>query len=230
MLPLLIGLYITDTYNNLEYPDWFLKMPVGEEDFFVVGYSKKYHYISSSIEKAKQVAKQKITTHIRDSVSGQRAFSLSSVGKAYISETINEIFDTSVIKNIEVSVIDTAILENMVIILAKSGKEEYIPPPLVKDTLWVINIPVIPGWIIESGTAPIYEHEHNSWLAAERDARVSLAMALEYHLEDLKKYNETNIKGISIETVNYVITGVHTIARYINRREGYCKVLMGLRK
>lgn len=228
MLPLLVGLYTT--YYSLEYPDWFFKMPVGEEDFFVVGYSEKYHYLSSSIEKAKQVARQKIAIHIRDSISGQRAFSLNAVGKAYISETINEVFDTAVIKNIEISVIDTAIFENMVIILATSGKGEYIPSPLVKDTSWILDIPEIPGWVLESGAAPIYEHECNSWLAAERDARVSIAMALEYHLEDLKKYDETSVRGVSVETVNSVITGVHAIARYINRREGYCKVLMGVRR
>jgi len=228
MLPLLVGFYTT--YYSSEYPDWFLKMPVGEEDFFVVGYSEKYHYLSSSIEKAKKVAIQKIATHIRDSISGQRAFSLSPVGKAYISETINEIFDTSVIKSIEISVIDTAILENMVIILVKYGKGEYIPSPLVKDTSWVMDIPEIQGWVLESGYAPIYEHECNSWLAAERDARISLAMALEYHLEDLKKYDETSVRGISIETVNSVITEIHAIARYINRKEGYCKVLMGIRR
>jgi hypothetical protein len=229
MLPLLIGLYTT-TYYSLEYPDWFLEMPVGEEEFFVVGYSAKYHYLSSSIEKARQVAKQKIATHIRDSISGQRAFSLSPVGKTYISETINEVFDTSVIKNIEVSLIDSAILDNMVIVLATSGKGEYISFPLVKDTSWIMDIPEIPGWILESGSAPIYEHECNSWLAAERDARVSLAMAIKYHLEDLKKYDEISVRGVSIETVNSVITGVHTIARYINKREGYCKVLMGIRR
>lgn len=229
MLPLLIGLLSTN-YNTVEYPYWFLQMPIGEEEFFVVGYSPRYHYLSSSIEKAKLVAKRKIATHLRDSIFGERAFSLSPLGKIYLSETINEIFDTTAIKNIEISIIDTAIFANMVIILASTEEEGKLPPPIIKDTTWVVGIPSIPGWILETGAAPIYEHEHNSWLAAEKDARVSLAMTLEYHLKDLKKYDEKSVSGVSLESVNSVISGVHTIARYINRREEFCKVLMGIRK
>jgi len=63
MLPLLIGLLSTN-YNTVEYPYWFLQMPIGEEEFFVVGYSPRYHYLSSSIEKAELVAKRKIATHL----------------------------------------------------------------------------------------------------------------------------------------------------------------------
>ena len=228
MLPFLISLLSVSASND--YPSWFLQMPVGENEIFVVGYSPLYHYLSSSIEEAAQVARLKIATHIRDSIVGERAFSTSPLGMMYLSETIREIVDTSAIKDIEISIIDTAIVSNMVIILVTSGEEVNIPSPIISDNDWIVRDPRISGWIIETGTAPIYEYENNSWLAAEKDARISLAMSQKYHLEDLKKYDETSIWGVSLESVNYVISNVHTIARYVNRREEYCKVLMGIRK
>ncbi|MCK4421433.1 hypothetical protein KAW48_06500 [candidate division WOR-3 bacterium] len=227
---LLLSFSLSVSYNSFEYPEWFLRMPVGRSELFVVGYAPLYYNFSSSIEEAAEVARYKIIIARRDSIVGKRTYSLSPYGKFYHSDSIFEIVDTNAIKDVKLSIIDTAIVKNMVLILATTGKELGISSPIISDTAWVRKTPKIPGWVLETGFAPFYEYEQSSWLNAEKDARVSLGMLINYHLEDLKKYRETSIDGASIESVNCVISGVHTLARYINRKEGYCKVIIGIRK
>ncbi|MEA1913231.1 MAG: hypothetical protein U9N06_05270 [candidate division WOR-3 bacterium] len=141
-----------------------------------------------------------------------------------------EFFDTNAIKDIKVLIIDTAVVQDMVLILSTLGRDRKIPPPLITDTSWVDEMPDFPGWFIAKGEASIYEYEHHSWLAAERNARVSLATFLEYHEKALKKLNNKSLSGVSLGSVNVVVSRVQVLARYINRKNGYCSVLVGMRK
>ena len=210
------------------YPKWFLRMPVHQnETYFVVGYAPHYAYLSSSFKEAREDIKRESAFIIRTRITGERGFIKGGPETAYMGETIKEYPDTEAVKEINITVLDSVVVKGMVLMLAEIGNKSKKKYHLFSSpTNWWEKLPEQKGYIFAVGGSPIYYYEHNSWKEAEHNARIALAMEIYTGVKSLRAYAGEMNKGITQESVNVVLEGAQIVARHIDKEKGICYVLI----
>lgn len=209
--------------KEVEYPDWFLRMPYERGAYFAVGYAPRYRSIKSSFEKAKEDLKKQLAFVIKSKITGERGF----IEDMYMGENIKVLPDTESVKIFEIVVLDSAIVHDMALVLGMIGSSPDIGYNLfsVKGKWWE-KLPEEEGYLFAVGSSPIYYYEHNSWKEAEHNARVSLAMTIETRIKSLHGVSEGLKESITQESVDVILEGAQIVARHIDRQKGACYVLI----
>ena len=149
------------SHNN--YPGWFLRMPVQKDTYFAVGYAPVYAYLSSSFKEAKEDVKKQVGFLIETRITGESGFIKGGAEVAYMGETIKEYPDTEAVEGINITILDSAVVKGMVLVLAKIGdklKGKYHLS--LSPEKWWEKLPEKKGYLFAVGGSPIYYYEHNS--------------------------------------------------------------------
>ena len=214
------------------YPQWFTEMPLVNDTLYAVGYS----YVSTlhpenSYKKALENLLTSLVCFRESQIEGkwryiQRGYETVLVGGKCIEILLDSLSEE------EVEVVDTATVGDMFIILGKiycpkvKGKRE------LKDRWWE-KIPYGEEFIYAVGTSPLYYHEENSWILAEKNARVNLATTILLQVKSLLKMYENSMEKVVEEKVGKVkLSNVQVVARKMISLSGskICYVLVRMSK
>ena len=192
------------------YPEWFWRMPVKEGAYFAVGYAPSSPYLSSAVEYAVKQAKIELCREMGFEVKAEGGVVATPYGDAWIEGRFEEIVDTT--RKFNFYVLDTAITENMVLVLVGTVKDipSLFSPP---DNWWK----EAPQGEYAVGVAPAYYYEMSSWLEAEKTARKNLAQFIHCEIQTLTKGREEVFEEVKREKTAVSIRSYQVLAR---RREG----------
>ena len=214
------------------YPEWFMQMPLVDDTLYAVGYSyvSKLHPENSYGE-----ALENLVTNLACFMSSEVEIEWKYIQRGYETAVLGggsvEIPLHSVSPKV-VEVKDTAVVGDMFIILGKMyspgvrGRKEYIHR-------WWEKVPDSEKFIYAVGTSPLYYHEENSWILAEKNARINLAASILLQIKALMKMYENNVEKVVEEKVDNVkLSNVQVVARKMIYISGsrVCYVLVRMSK
>ncbi len=191
-----------------------------------MGYSPRYAYDSSSIKEAVKNLKQNLCYTIYTEIKGIEVYIRENKLVAYMGGKIEEVTDSTVLNNFYI--LDTAFTKDMVILLGATGRVENWADSLFEGGKWWESLPVKKNYIFAVGSAPFYAYEKNSWLSAEKRARISLAKQVLTYIKSLKKFGPTGIRGVTVESTHVILRGAQILGRYINYEDKIVNVLIGI--
>ena len=97
--------------------------------------------------------------------------------------------------------------------------------PLPLKPGWMTNLPEEPGYIFALGHSNPHYREVNSWLVAEKHARIALALNLESKVQGLEKKLNASMETISTISTDVQLYRVQVISRWKHPQNNTCRVL-----
>jgi len=215
------------------YPRWFFNPPTGSS--FAVGYSSEHAYRDSAIKAATRDAARNYVKCRKVQIEGEQGLATLAAGTITVGSTIKEWYDTAEAVNLgeRMKVVDYFQRGGAVSVLASTDSVGDAPGPQRVDAAtvampaWTTNIPEKPGYVYNSGLAPLYYNEFNSWLEAERKARINLALTVYTKVKFLgKKVEDSYFREFQVEETNVTLEGIEVVARWKDVRNQICYVLV----
>jgi len=237
ILPVLISLFLQSSRKPLPeniYPSWFFS-PSAASVPLTVGYSAEHAYLDSAIKAATREAARNYTKNQQEQVRGEQGLATLAVGTITVGSTIKEYFDTAqaVRLGTTMKALDYFRRGGAVAVLAATDSIANVPglnrvdAATVPMPPWTKVLPEKSGYVYNSGLAPLYYNEFNSWLEAERKARINLALGLYTKVKFLgKKENDAYFRESQVEETNVTLRGIEVIARWKDVKNQICYVLM----
>lgn len=214
------------------YPSWFFNPPTGPT--FAVGYSSEHAYRDSAIKAAVRQAARNFAMSHAVQIIGEQGLATLAAGTITVGSTIKEHFDTTEAGRLGESMkaLDFFQRGNSVSVLASTDSLAGAPGGTRLDAAavarpsWTTMLPDEPGYVYNSGLAPVYFNEFNSWLEAERKARINLALTIFTRVKFLgKKVEDTYFREFQVEETNVTLHGIQVVARWKDVRNKICYVL-----
>jgi hypothetical protein len=237
LVPLLLSVHLQSSQRpdpeNI-YPAWFFNPPPGQQAL-AVGYSDVHAYIDSALKAATREA---ATNYVKDRqvrIVGEQGLATLAVGTITVGSTIKEFYDTNEAGRLgsTMKVLDYFQRGGAVTVLASIDSVGNVPglrrldAARVPAPAWTTTIPENSGYIYNSGLAPLYYNENNSWREAERKARINLALTLYTKVKFLgKKVDNTYFREFQIEETNVTLHAVEIVARWKDVKNRICYVLV----
>ena len=216
------------------YPLWFLNPPHGSPAF-VVGYSDEHAYLDSAINAAKREAARNLVKIRQVQIAGEQGLATLAAGTITVGSTIKEYYDTTDAERLggTLKALDYFRRGGSVALLASTDSVGNVPGAKRVDAatvpmpLWTTVIPEQAGYIYNSGLAPLYYNEFNSWREAERRARINLALTVYTKVKFLgKKTDNVYFREFQIEETNVTLHAIEVVARWKDVENKICYVLM----
>jgi len=217
-----------------EYKLWFLEQGSLNCTGTAVGYAKRSYYNdSTAFGIATENAYKNFAIQNQVTISGEQAFWTTETGNAWMGSDIKEVYDTNETKIItrNVSLVDTMISEDFVAILIGdrecelSSLDKFVAfnnssmPPA-----WIDTKPQERDYYYAVGIAPEYYYESNSWMEAEKRARLNLARILFTKIESLQK-KDIGGQDIKKEKLSVELKEISFVARWKDEKNKICYVL-----
>ncbi len=237
LLPVLVSFFLPSSGKPLPeniYPSWFFNPPATSSSW-TVGYSAEHAYLDSALKAATREAGRNYARNQRDLVKGEQGLATLAGGTITVGSTIKEYFDTAlaVSTGSTMKVLDYFQRGGAVAVLASSDSVAHVPgtnridAARVPAPSWTTVLPDKAGYIYNSGLAPLYYNEFNSWLEAERRARVNLALTAYTRVKFLgKKEDNIYFREFQVEETNITLHGIQVVARWKDVQNRICYVLM----
>lgn len=215
------------------YPAWFFNPPSGST--FADGYSAEHAYRDSAIKAATRDAAITYVKNKQVEIRGEQGLATLAVGTITVGSTIKEYYDSAEAGRLgeSMKVLDFFQRGGAVSVLASLDSVGNVPgakrldAAAVPTPLWTTVIPEKPGYVYNSGLAPLYYNEFNSWLEAERKARINLALTVYTKVKFLgKKVDESYFREFQVEETNVTLHGIEIVARWKDVKNQICYVLM----
>ncbi len=216
------------------YPAWFFNPPASSP-LWTVGYSAEHAYRDSALKAATREAGRNYTRNQQDLVKGEQGLATLAGGTITVGSTIKEYFDTAQAVQLgsTMKVLDYFSRGGAVAVLASTDSAANIPGTNRVDAAkvpapsWTTILPDKAGYVYNSGLAPLYYNEFNSWLEAERKARINLALTVYTRVKFLgKKEDNTYFREFQVEETNVTLHGIQVVARWKDVQNRICYVLM----
>ena len=211
------------------YPHWFTEMPQRRGAIFAVGYSPVYMNIKTSWQEAKDNALLNLAKAYWVSVQGEQAFVSGEGGTAYKGSTVSEVVDSTLLKMLKpkLTCLDSALVGEMVIVLVSTkGIDVHSRPISLKsEPTWIKKLPSNPDYNYARGASPKYLYESNSWLEAERRARIQLAWGRKTKLQQLQRKGEFSFHQVTVESTGVTLREAQIVARWVDPVNGVHWVL-----
>jgi len=227
-------LYLSTVVSAQEYKLWFLEQGSLNCTDTAVGYAKRSYYNdSTAIIIATQNAYKNFVVQNRVNISGEQAFWTTEIGNAWMGSDIKEVYDTnrSSIISRNVILLDRMLSNDFVAILISDRECELSP---LNKFVVSINSLMRPAWVdikpqesdyyYAVGIAPEYYYESNSWMEAEKRARLNLARILYTKIESLQKKN-IGTQEIKKEKLSVELKEITFVARWKDEIKKICYVL-----
>ena len=236
LLPLLLSFSLRVSENprpeNI-YPSWFFNPPEGAS--FAVGYSAEHAYRDSAIKAATRDAAVNYVKNQQVEIKGEQGLATLAAGTITVGSTIKEYYDTTEAGRLGgiLKVLDFFQRGGAFAVLASTDSVAKAPgvnrldAAAVPAPQWTTVIPEKAGYVYNSGLAPLYYNEFNSWLEAERKARVNLALTVYTKVKFLgKKVENSYFREFQVEETNVTLHGIEVVARWKDVRNQICYVLV----
>ncbi len=194
-----------------------------------MGYSPAYMNIKSSWQEAKDNGLLNLAKAYWVSIRGEQAFVSGERGTAYKGSTVSEEVDSTLLKMLKpkLTCLDSAQVGGMVIVLV-STKEINVhnrPISLKSEPTWIKKLPSNHDYDYARGVSPEYLHESNSWLEAERRARIQLAWGQKTKLQQLSRKSRDNLHQVTVESTGVTLREAQIVARWVDPGAGVHWVL-----
>lgn len=236
-LPVLLSLTIQSSRKPLPeniYPLWFFNPPATSTTW-TVGYSQEHAYLDSALKAATREAGRNFAKNQQVQIRGEQGIATLAVGTITVGSTIKEYFDTTqaVSMGAALKVADYFRRGGAVAVLASMDSVANVPgvnridAATVPMPPWTKALPEKAGYVFNSGLAPLYYNEFNSWLEAERKARINLALSAYTRIKFLgKKEDDSYFRESQVEATNVTLRGIEVVARWKDIKNQICYVLM----
>jgi hypothetical protein len=235
-LPLLLSLFLrapeSPRPENI-YPSWFFNPPAGTT--FAVGYSAEHAYRDSAIKAATRDAAASYVKNQQVEIKGEQGLATLAAGTITVGSTIKEYYDTAEADRLggSMKVLDYFRRGGAVALLASTDSIANVPgvkrvdAAVVPMPPWTTAIPEKAGYVYNSGLASLYYNEFNSWLEAERKARINLALTVYTKVKFLgKKVEDSYFREFQVEETNVTLHGIEVVARWKDVKNQICYVLV----
>jgi hypothetical protein len=215
------------------YPSWFFNPPPASP-LWTVGYSAEHAYLDSALKAATREAGRTYAKNRQDLIKGEQGLATLAVGTITVGSTIKEYFDTAqaVSMGSTMKVLDYFRRGGAVAVLAAADSVANVPgtnridAARVPEPSWTTVLPDKAGYIYNSGLAPLYYNEFNSWLEAERKARINLALTAYTRVKFLgKKEDNIYFREFQVEETNVTLHDIEVVARWKDVQNRICYVL-----
>jgi hypothetical protein len=182
-----------DLYGQT-YPLWFLKQGDVLCPDRAVGYVNISYFPDSSVNGAIRNACEALRRQKENSIKGNQSFWETEIGTYSMYSDIFEMYDSTVFRKDEVTLLDTVFLDNMVAVIISLNKCTI--DPIIKERRniidvsppsWVDTPPTSEDFLFAVGLAPRYFYESSSWLEAERLARLNIARQVHLRVKGMQK-------------------------------------------
>jgi len=220
--------------NAQSYKNWFLNQESVDCKSLAVGYAKRSYYgDTSAIKLATEQAYNNFIRLQEVTITGKQAFWTTELGNAWMGNNINEVYDTSKSLTIagEVVPLDTMMNENFAAVLIGDKDCELgslnklvISIDSFRRPSWVDTMPQGSDYYYALGMVPEYYYESNSWIEAERRARLNLARIVFTKIEALQMKNIGG-QDVKKETLSVQLKEITIVARWKDENKKICYVL-----
>ena len=200
-----------------------------------VGYSGEHAYLDSAIKAATREAAVNFVKNQQVQIQGEQGLATLAAGTITVGSTIKEYYDTADAERLgeTMKMLDYFRRGGSVALLAStdsSGKApglKRVDAATIPAPSWTTVIPEQAGYVYNSGLAPLYYNEFNSWREAERKARINLALTVYTKVKFLgKKEDDIYFREFQIEETNVTLHGIEVVARWKDVKNQICYVLM----
>lgn len=203
-------------------PAWFWNTPRIDGVCVAVGYSPPYIDAPYAFDVAFNDAAWRLYGDRVCRIAGEKGVASTPEGLMDMGSTIKQVVDSSGFESFRERIfrIDSVATEHLRAVLIATAdidvdKTLQNAPPLELDCS---------GCNIAQSSAPIYYHYSSSWIEAERDARIELAVSTAADLSGCSLYRDDNMFSTSIIKTDIILSSVQTIHRRIDSENGIVKL------
>lgn len=213
----------------IELPEWFWKPPLIRSVPVAVGYSPSFLDPEKAIASAEENGVENLAKQICLRIKGERIFLKDELGIKFMGEKIEEIVPEEMLENLKRNhvLLDAFVSERGTIALVATKKI-----PVSHRTIrpggrpkWLREIPREKGFLYATGQSQRGVYEVNSWLMAEREARVELAMSLKAKVRGLNKKIDAWSEGVFTSGTDITLEGIQIVERWYDPDTKMCHVL-----
>jgi len=201
--------------NENLYPAWFVTAPKGAVT--AVGYAPISYYPENGIKMARENALLNLAKVLRTTVIGEEASILSGGEHFYAGNTFKEYPDSFIVDYLKNAIVylDTAIVQNMILVLASDSRlvVDKTLKTLPDNPAWITTLPSDSLGIYSVGISQKYFYETNSWLNAEQNMRLQMAMILKTEVKDLVKNYSPFYQEVQQSKVESILINCQVVAR-----------------
>jgi len=203
-------------------PVWFWNTPRISGVSLAVGYSPLHRESEYAYKEAFQDAAWRLFCDRRCRIYGEKGIASSPEGTMQMGSTIRIEVDSTGFSAFSKKLVklDSVATKTMRIILVGTAKVEINKARISVPDFEIDN----PERDLGLGSAPIYYHESSSWIEAEREARIQLALDAQAEFMGTSETVDEMILQTSVTKTDVTLTGIQTLHRRINRTQGYIMV------
>jgi len=197
------------------YPSWFVTAPEGAVT--AVGYALSSYYPENAIQLACENAFYNLASFKSTRFKGEEGTISVPNGHLYAGNNFVEIIDSTLLENLsnQIVYLDTTIVGSLTLVLV-SDEHIDISKELVEVNrlpIWINQLPDATNELYAIGVSPIYFREVSSWLQAEKDARLQLALSLGIRIKTMEKQLNESYQEITQYSVDQILKNVKVVAR-----------------
>ncbi len=224
--------------KEASYPAWFWNMPDTEDGLFAVGFSETYAHAETSEQGAIADGVENLAKALSVRIKGEEGVQREGGRVVYSGNDLQEEVspDTLALVKENHQVVAKYASAQSTFVLLRFGRNvegsfggstpeqrngeastHAVPDaatPLPQQPRWVTALPSVPGYLYACGQSNPYYREANSWRAAEKHARIALALSLESKVRGLAKELETQMGTISTVSTDVQLNRIQVVARW----------------
>lgn len=215
------------------YPRWFLQGVGDQRSCCAVGYGRAFVDPDTSVAYAMRDGVENVAKGIEVHIRSEQGFMAVPGGLRFMGETFSEEVDSAKMDAIRerCSVVDTAFVRGMVLVLVCYGEEEEFEVDRARVRMpekapkWVWKLPRKGGYVFAVGTSHLYYYEESSWREAERAARLNLARDVLSQIRDLSKQAGGTLEHVIVTKTEATLRGTQIVGRWLDKKAKACYVL-----
>jgi len=222
------GIPSSESQEDMVFPEWFWHSPRLESGI-AVGYSPSYYYPKEAIAAAELNGVETLAKQMSVRIKGGKAYMKDHKGIHFAGEKIEELFAEESYNRLKKNhyFLDKHVSKGCTIVLVSTEDIPISNEPRAPGLRpkWVNRLPKEDGCIYATGQCARGMYSANSWLMAERNARIELAMSVETKLQGMSKRLGYWSNGTFISEVDVVLDGIQIVKRWYDSEMKVCHVL-----
>jgi hypothetical protein len=237
-----IMIFVTTVSFGLsqEYPRWFLFQGEVHSKWKAVAITQGASYQrDSAIALGFRKGCEILARYTKMEISGGQAFWETEAGTFAMGSNYTETFDTSLVEQFIGSskILDAYSDKTKTFVLV--GDSLYaldgevagkVNVKDIKEPAWTERLPENPQYVYGVGLSQEYFYEQSSWLAAEKNAYMSIARSMFVNLQAMQKKDWREGQDIRNEDLNAQLNGIEVLARWRDLKRKIFYVLARVKK
>lgn len=223
-----------------QYPIWFLNQGDIKCNDLTVGYARRSYYgDTAAVKYAVLNAAENYVKLSKVGIAGDQNFWATAIGNAWMGSSFKETYDSGLVKKVSetINILDTHKLKDFLIVLASKDDCELLDAEAsvvgIKELsipAWMKTLPNDDIYVYAIGSSESYHYNENSWLTAEKNARLVLARSLNSKTIAVQKISSTESQAVLNESLSIQINDIEIVNRWIDNKLKVFYVLIRCRK